>query len=153
MSGPAVLIVEDGDEYLRTLSRFVPGPRYRQVRSAAAALEALRTGGVDLVYLDMRFDRIPLGDLVGDHGEATRRCNGDPARGWRHLQDHQGLYILDHLVREGFGGVPVVLACDFSQEPRRLEHLRRRVPRLHWVGEAVTPVEVHRVMREAMEGR
>ena len=145
-----VLIVEDGDEYLRTLTRFVPGPRYTQVKSGAAALGALHEGGVDLVYLDMRFDRVPLGDLVGDHDEATRRHNGDPAKGWRHLQNHQGLFILDHLVAEGFGDVPVILAYDFSRETRRLEFLRRRTPRLFWVGDAVTPEEVAGVMKEAM---
>lgn len=144
-----VLIVEDGDEYLRTLSRFVPGPRYRQAKSGAAALAALREGRVDLVYLDMRFDRIPERDLLGDHEEATRRHNGDPARGRRHLQNHQGLYILDHLVNQGFSDTPVILAYDFSRETRRLEFLRQRVPRLHWVGDAVTPEEVLRIMEEA----
>jgi len=131
---------------MSTLARFVPGPRYAQVKSGAAVLAALRRGGVDLVYLDMRFDRVPLGDLLGDHREATRRHNGDPAKGWRHLQNHQGLYILDHMVEHGFGDVPVILAYDFSREARRLEFLRRKVPRLHWVGDAVTPEEVLRVL-------
>ncbi|MFH1529908.1 MAG: hypothetical protein ABIK09_04130 [Pseudomonadota bacterium] len=147
---PRVLIVEDGDEYLRTLTRFVPGPDYAQVKSGVAALDALRAAGVDLVYLDMRFDRVPLGDLLGDLDAATRRHNGDPARGWRHLQNHQGLFILDHLVANGFGDVPVILAYDFSREARRLEFLRRRVPRLYWVGDAVTPEEVLAVMKEAL---
>jgi len=147
---PRVLIVEDGDEYLRTLARFVPGPVYTQVKSGAAALDALRAGDVDLVYLDMRFDRVPLGDLLGDHGSATRRHNDDPAKGWRHLQNHQGLFILDHLVANDFGDVPVILAYDFSREARRLDFLRRRIPKLYWVGDAVTPEEVMRVMTEAM---
>jgi CheY-like chemotaxis protein len=149
---PRVLIVEDGDEYLHTLTRFVPGPVYAQVKSGAAALDALRAGGVDLVYLDMRFDRVPLGDLLGDHEDATRRHNGDPAKGWRHLQNHQGLFILDHLVAQDFGGVPVILAYDFSRELRRLEFLRQRVPKLYWVGDAVTPEEVLAVMNEALSG-
>lgn len=147
---PRVLIVEDGDEYLQTLGRFVPGPTYTQVKSGATALDALRAGGVDLVYLDMRFDRVPLGDLLGDHDDATRRHNGDPAKGWRHLQNHQGLFILDHLVASGFGDVPVVLAYDFSREGRRLEFLRQRVPRLYWVSDAVTPEEVLAVMDIAL---
>ena len=145
-----VLIVEDGDEYLQTLTRFVPGPKYTQVKSGAAALDALRGGDVDLVYLDMRFDRVPLGDLLGDHDGATRRHNGDPAKGWRHLQNHQGLYILDHLVANDFSHVPVILAYDFSREAHRLEFLRRRVPKLYWVGDAVTPEEVMEVMKEAL---
>jgi CheY-like chemotaxis protein len=147
---PQILIVEDGDEYLQTLSRFVPGPRYAQVKSGAAALAALRAGGVDLLYLDMRFDRVPLGDLLGDHDDATRRHNGDPAKGWRHLQNHQGLFILDHLVANDFGDVPVILAYDFSRETRRLEFLRKRVPKLYWVGDAVTPEEVLQVMDTAL---
>ncbi len=145
-----VLIVEDGDEYLRTLTRFVPGPKYTQVKNGAAALDALRGGDVDIVYLDMRFDRVPLGDLLGDHDDATRRHNGDPAKGWRHIQNHQGLYVLDHLVANDFSHVPVILAYDFSREARRLEFLRRRVPKLYWVGDAVTPEEVMEVMAEAM---
>ncbi len=147
---PRILIVEDGDEYLQTLSRFVPGPRYTQVKSGAAALAALRGGDVDLIYLDMRFDRVPLGDLLGDHDDATRRHNGDPSKGWRHLQNHQGLFILDHLVANDFGGVPVILAYDFSRESRRLEFLRKRVPKLYWVGDAVTPEEVLAVMDTAL---
>jgi hypothetical protein len=141
-----ILIVEDGDEYLDNLGRFVPGPRYLQAHHAAGALEILGGGAVDLVYLDMRFDRVPLADLVGDHVQATREHNGDPVRAWRHLQNNQGLYILDALRRAGHGHLPSILAYDFSREPRRYEHLLRVHPSLHWVPDAVTPAQIRSLM-------
>jgi len=58
---PAVLIVEDGDEYYENLSRFVPGFRYLQAHGATVALELLERESIGLVYLDMRFDRLPIG--------------------------------------------------------------------------------------------
>lgn len=146
MTSPRVLIIEDGDEYRENLTRFVPGPTYLQVRSGAAALEALRAGGIDLVYLDMRFDRIPQGDLLGDHAAATRQNNGDPARAWRYLETNQGLFILNALSEAGYGVVPVILAYDFSREAARLKHLKARHPQLAWVPDAVTPDEIRAVM-------
>lgn len=144
----SILIVEDGDEYLDDLSRFVPGPRYLQAHSGAEALAILRREPIDLVYLDMRFDRIPHADLLGDHAAATREHNGDPVRAWRHLQHNQGLYVLAALREAGFGGVPVVLAYDFSREARRFEHLRRVHPGLRWVGDAARPEEIRRIFDE-----
>ncbi len=146
-----VLIVEDGDEYLENLSRFVPGPTYRQVRSGAAALSALSGGDVDLVYLDMRFDRIPRGDLLGDHAAATREHNGDPLRGWRYLENNQGLFVLNALHAAGYGGLPVILAYDFSREAARLKHLQARYPRLSWVPDAVTPEAIRERMLEVTQ--
>jgi CheY-like chemotaxis protein len=143
---PTVLIVEDGDEYLENLSRFVPGPIYVQAHHAAGALAILAGEAVDLIYLDMRFDRVPLADLVGDHVQATREQNGDPVRAWRHLQNNQGLYILDGLRRAGHGRVPAILAYDFSREPRRYEHLLRVHPSLRWVPDAVTPAQIRSLM-------
>ncbi len=110
MNGRTVLIVEDGDEYLENLSRFVPGPTYLQAHSGAEALAFLGSREVDLLYLDMRFDRIPRGDLLRDHAAATREHNGDPERAWRHLQNNQGLYVLDALSKAGHRELPVVLA-------------------------------------------
>ncbi len=139
---PIVLIVEDGDEYLDNLSRFVPGPSYLQAHSGREALEILKIHDVDIVYLDMRFDRIPESDLLGDHAAVTREQNGDPARAWRHLMNHQGLYILAALREAGHGGRPIVLAYDFSGELRRFNHLKKTYPALEWVSDAVTPVEI-----------
>jgi CheY-like chemotaxis protein len=146
MSEPRVLIVEDGDEYLENLSRFVPGPRYRQAHTGAEALRMLDEEDVDLVYLDMRFDRIPNSELLGDHVVATREHNGDPVRAWRYLQLNQGLYILDAMRRAGHGDLPVILAYDFSRQRRRLEHLSRIHPSLHWVPDAVTPGQIRALM-------
>ncbi|MFO8071012.1 MAG: hypothetical protein R6V85_03970 [Polyangia bacterium] len=146
MSEPRVLIVEDGDEYLENLSRFVPGPRYMQAHTGAEALRMLGDEEVDLVYLDMRFDRIPNSELLGDHVAATREHNGDPVRAWRYLQLNQGLYILDAMRRAGHGDVPVILAYDFSRQRRRLEHLSRIHPSLHWVPDAVTPGQIRSLM-------
>ncbi len=145
-----VLIVEDGDEYLESLTRFVPGPTYLQARSGAAALELLQAHEVELVYLDMRFDRIPRADLLGDHAASTREHNGDPERGWRHLQNNQGLFVLDALRTAGYADLPVVLAYDFSREGARLRNLRKRYPRLVWVPDAVTPEEIRLTMDRAL---
>lgn len=137
-----ILVIEDGDEYLENLGRFVPGPHYIQARSAAAAAKVLEAQPVDLIYLDMRFDRIPLNDLEGDHAAATEAHNGDPARAWRYLQNNQGLFILDLLHRRGYSTIPVILAYDFSREQRRVAFLKQKFPRLYWVGDAVTPEQI-----------
>jgi hypothetical protein len=147
-----VLIVEDGDEYLENLSRFVAGPRYVQAHSGAEALSILAREEVDLVYLDMRFDRIPLGDLLGDHAKATRDHNGDPARAWRYLQNNQGLFILNHLSANGYREKAFILAYDFSREERRFAFLQQNHPRLGWVSDAVTPDEIRDLMAQLVAG-
>ncbi len=136
-----VLIVEDGDEYFDNLTRFVPGPRYLQAHGAARALELLHSEHVDLVYLDMRFDRLPREALVGDVERAIRE-QGGAERAWRHLANHQGLYILQTLRDQGYAALPVILAYDFSREPERFEHLSRRHPSLTWVPDAISPDEI-----------
>jgi hypothetical protein len=147
---PTVLIIEDGDEYLENLGRFVPGPAYLQAHCAAGALGILAARPVDLVYLDMRFDRVPLTDLAGDHAQATREQNGDPVRAWRYLQNNQGLYILDALRRAGHGGLPAILAYDFSGEPRRYERLLRVHPLLRWVPDTATPAQIRSLMDQLL---
>jgi CheY-like chemotaxis protein len=142
----SVLIVEDGNEYLENLSRFVPEPTYQQVHTGSEALAALRSGGPHLVYLDMRFDRIPLADLLGDHVAATRQHNGDPARAWRYLQNNQGLFILNELGQHGFGQLPVIVSYDFSRELKRFSFLQQRFPNIGWVPDAVTPDEIRQLM-------
>ena len=141
-----VLLIEDGDEYLDNLSRFVPGPRYVQAHTGAEALALLGRTDPDLIYLDMRFDRIPRSELLGDHVATTREHNGDPERAWRHLETNQGLFILAALRKAGFGRVPVILAYDFSREHQRVVHLKRVHPSLHWVPDAVTPQQIRGLM-------
>jgi len=153
MSKTTILIIEDGNEYLENLRRFVVGPTYLQAHDAGEALAALAAGGIDLVYLDMRFDRIAHERLVGDHEETIRECNGDSAKAWRFLQDNQGLFILDAIAARGAGGlgtVPVILAYDFSRERKRWDRLRARYPNLAWVGDAVTAEEIERLMRDLL---
>ena len=137
-----VLVVEDGDEYLENLSRFVRGPTYLQAHSGREAIGILRRRPVDIIYLDMRFDRIPHIDLFGDHDHITREQNGDPERAWKYLMNHQGLFILAALKQADFSALPVVLAYDFSEEPRRFENLKRQHPNLKWVSDAVSFTEI-----------
>jgi ActR/RegA family two-component response regulator len=139
---PNVLIVEDGDEYLENLTRYAPGPRYLQAHHGAEALAVLRVQAVELVYLDMRFDRIPEQHLLGDRAVAERNHGGDPARALRFLARNQGLFILEALRGAGHAELPVILAYDFSSEPRRFEHLSRLHPSLTWVPDAITPDEI-----------
>ena len=147
MPEPTILIIEDGDEYLEHLSRFVPGPRYLQAHTGGEALALLSQEAVDVLYLDMRFDRTPTDDLLGDHDAATREHNGDPIRAWRHLQHHQGLYILAALAEAGHNDLPILLAYDFSSEARRFEHLKGIYPTLHWLPDAVTADEIRARVR------
>lgn len=150
---PCVLIVEDGDEYFENLTRFVPGPRYFQAHSGALALAALARETVDLLYLDMRFDRTAHADLLGDHAAATREHNGDPVRAWRYIENNQGLFILAALRDAGHAHLPVILAYDFSREPQRFEHLARLHPSPTWVPDAVTSEEISARMSELLARR
>ncbi len=151
LTGLRVLVVEDGDEYYDSLTRFVPGPVYLRADGAATALTALRDASMGLVYLDMRFDRIPRAKLIGDHATAARAHNGDPKRGWRYLQNHQGLYILNALSEAGFGGLPIVLSYDFQREPARWRALSARYPRLRWLTDTATPDQIRRTMLGAID--
>jgi hypothetical protein len=137
-----VLIVEDGDEYFDNLSRFVPGPRYLQAHDGRSALARIAAEDVALVYLDMRFDRIPEADLLGDRERAARSHGGDPARALRYLAHNQGLFILEALRAHGHAGLPVILAYDFEHEAARFAHLARMHPALSWVPDAITPDEI-----------
>jgi len=151
LNGLRVLVVEDGDEYYDSLTRFVPGPRYLRADGAAAALATLQKDGADLVYLDMRFDRIPRAKLIGDHAAAARAHNGDPKRGWRYLQNHQGLFILNALADAGHGQLPVVLSYDFQREPARWKALSSRYPRLRWLTDTATPTQIRHTILSALD--
>lgn len=148
--GGTVLIVEDGDEYLDNLSRFVVGPRYLQAHDGKDAVAILGLEPVKLVYLDMRFDRIEISRLLGDHAAATREHNQDPSRAWRFLQFNQGLFILEAIRAAGFGHIPVILAYDFSREEKRLQNLKRIHQNLHWVPDAVRASDIETRMRTLM---
>ena len=137
-----VLVIEDGGEYLDNLAQFVLGPSYLQAHTGDEALKILESSAVDVIYLDMRFDRIPHGDLMGDHDQVTKEHNGDPIRAWKYLMNNQGLYILAALKKAGFAHLPVIIAYDFSKEPRRFDNLKRLYPNLEWVSDAVSFKEI-----------
>ncbi|MDH5674748.1 MAG: hypothetical protein OEZ06_21650 [Myxococcales bacterium] len=136
-----ILIVEDGDEYLENLSRFVPGPRYLQAKGGRAALSLLESEPIDLIYLDMRFDRLAPGELLGDLDALLAR-SGNRKKALGTLANHQGLYILEALRDAGYGGLPVILAYDFGAEPERFARLAERHARLTWMPDAVGPGEI-----------
>ncbi len=126
----AVLVVEDGDEYLTNLSTFVAeGFSYRQAKCGTDACRMVAEQPTDLVYLDMRFDRIPEGELLGNMVELVARFNGDVARARRFQQDNQGLFVLRALRDAGWVG-PVILSYDFGPEERRFQALSVRDPGL-----------------------
>ncbi len=127
-----VLVVEDGNEYLTNLSTFVAdGFDYSQAQSGRVACELARRVSPDAIYLDMRFDRTPEGDLLGDIVQLTARFNGDLTRARRFQQDNQGLFILRALRDTGFEG-PVVLSYDFGSEERRFRALSEGDPGLSY---------------------
>jgi hypothetical protein len=134
------------------LSRFVKGPRYHRAHSGAEALDLLTREPVDLIYLDMRFDRIPRVDLMGDHNAVTREKNGDEECAWKYQQNNQGLFILEAVNKSGHGHIPVILAYDFSYEIRRLENLTRIYPSLRWVPDTVTPDEIKKLIDDCCRG-
>ncbi len=85
----------------------------------------------DLVYLDMRFDRTPVEELIGDMVALTSRFNGDVGRARRFQEDNQGLFVLRFLRERGFSG-PVILSYDFSVEQKRFNALASRDPALSY---------------------
>lgn len=127
-----VLVVEDGDEYLTNLSTFVAdGVTYFQAHSGPEACAMLREVKPDLVYLDMRFDRTPEEDLLGNIVELAGRFNGDVARARRFQEDNQGLFVLRALRDAEYTG-PVILSYDFEGEERRFAALRAKDSALHY---------------------
>lgn len=143
-----VLIVEDGDEYLHALARYVVGPRYLQAHSGAEAIALLTREHVDVIYLDMRFDRSPPEALLGDVAAAALK-HGGKAGALRHLAEHQGLYILSALHESSATPPPVILAHDFSRQTERFERLAARYPRLSWIGDAADADAVRSALEAA----
>jgi CheY-like chemotaxis protein len=119
-----VLIVEDGDEYAEFVRAFLAADcDVLTAGSAAAALQLLDEKNVDLLLLDLRFERAPLNALVGDAASLQRRLfNDDAARTQRHLAEQQGTFILQALRRAGHAQ-PALFVQDFS--PRRLHNLQQ----------------------------
>ena len=151
MSEYTILVVEDGDEYLDLLERFVPGFEYIQVQSGSDALRALNAGNVDLVYLDMCFDRTPRSKLLGDHHAMTTRHAGDEERGWRFLERNQGLFILDAIKTGASVDLPILISHDFSGQPARWTHLSQQHPNLDWLSDTMSPQEINDALIKAIK--
>jgi len=147
-SPPTLLIVEDGDEYRANFSRlFGESATLKQVRTGAAARAVLKQDpDVDLLVLDLRFDRIPREDLVGDHEAATRQMGGDAERAWRYLEDHQGLFILRVLRDAGLQRFPVLLLRDFTHNRAHLRRLQEQYGDLHYLPETAGADEIRKLV-------
>jgi CheY-like chemotaxis protein len=117
-----LLVIEDGDEYVRFVEALLPELSCQRVASGAAALAEAAEARAFLV--DLRFDRAAPTTLCGDRELVARELyGGDEARALRHLHDEQGVYILQALRRAGHRQ-RALFVHDFS--PRRLAHLRER---------------------------
>lgn len=146
---PTVLVIEDGHEYSETMGRFLSGQLVlERAGSGPEALERLARGGVDVVFLDMRFDRTPEELLLGDVEDLVDRFNGDRTQARRFRQDHQGTYVLAAL-REGGHEVPVVMSYDFDGEPRRFKKLAKRFGPVRYLTDDAGPDAVLATLRDA----
>ena len=146
---PRVLVVEDGHEYITTLSRYLGTAfDFERVGDGHAALARLAEAAWDVVFLDMRFDRTPAGQLLGDLAVTADRFNGDAHRATRFLEEHQGTYVLAAL-REAGCGLPVVMSYDFDSEPRRWTHLERRYRPIRYLTDNADPERIRQTLQEA----
>lgn len=148
-----VLVIEDGEEYIRNLRRFLPA-RFELVRagSGGEALALLEDQLFDVVFLDMRFDRVPPEALLGGLEQVANRFNGDLDRAQRFLEDNQGAYVLAAL-RDGACSLPVVFSHDFTDEPRRWANLEARYAPLDYLADNAGPEEVSERLGAWAEGR
>ncbi|MBX2803059.1 MAG: hypothetical protein KTR31_35585 [Myxococcales bacterium] len=142
-----VLVVEDGTEYIDTLGRFLAqGFAWSRAGSGPEALALLAHPGADVVFLDMRFDRTPEAQLLGDRQAAARRFNGDAVQARRYLEDHQGNFILA-AIRAAGHDTPVLLSHDFTSEPRRWAKLSTRYAPVDFLIDVASPSEVAERLR------
>jgi CheY-like chemotaxis protein len=116
---PTLLIVEDGREYLDFFRLFLEEEHtYLHAQSGAEAFAHLEEEAVDLVVLDMRFERSPPKDLLGDVDQVARDYfGGDPARAQRFVADNQGTLVLAELRAQGYRQ-PVLFVSDLPSRKR-----------------------------------
>ena len=127
-----MLVVEDGTEYEEFARTFL-GARFDIVaaHSAEEALAVLRDRHVDVLFVDLRFERAPATALVGDVDATARRLfGGDRVRALRWIKDQQGTLVLAELRRAGFAQ-RAVFVHDFKKE--RLENLGKLYGDVHAV--------------------
>lgn len=119
-----LLVIEDGSEY-RDFARLFLQPEYEisHATSAASTLAVLRERPIDRLLVDLRFDRAPTSELIGDvTATAAQLFGGNQGRALRYLQDQQGILILAELRRCGYRQ-GAVFVHDFP--PKRLQNLQK----------------------------
>jgi hypothetical protein len=137
-----VLVVEDGSEYTDLFSRFASSDlAFMRAGDGAEALALVAAGGVDILFLDMRFDRVEAARLMGDLAATAERFNGDPVRARQFLEENQGLYVLAAL-RDAGCVLPAVFWHDFDAEPRRWANLERRYAPVSYLRDNASAAEV-----------
>jgi CheY-like chemotaxis protein len=142
----SVLIVEDGHEYIDRAQQFLSDDfEFTRAGHGAQALELLSELAFDLVYLDMNFNRVESGQLLGPMKDLVGRFGGDFGQAERFLEVHQGVYVLSGL-REAGHRMPVLMSYDFSVEPKRWAHLQERYGPLAYLGDNEGPDEVRRAL-------
>jgi len=147
MSVLRVLVIEDGFEYSETLERFLAdGFHWERSGSGPRALSRLSEASFDLLFLDMRFDRAPQAELIGDLAAVADQFNGDPVQARNFLEDHQGNYILA-AIREQGHQTPVLMSYDFDIEPRRWERLSQRYAPVDYLPDSASPADIARLLK------
>ncbi|MEQ1505958.1 MAG: hypothetical protein ABMB14_27225 [Myxococcota bacterium] len=147
-----VLVVEDGAEYTECFTRFLTeGFTFDRAGSGPAALAKLGAAPYDAVVLDMRFDRAPESELLGDVDDLADRFNGDVVQARRFLEDQQGTYVLA-AVRQAGHTLPVLMSHDFSDEPRRWERLASRHGAIAYVPDNASAADVGAAIRALVSG-
>lgn len=142
-----VVVIEDGFEYSETLARFLPdGFQWERAGNGAEGLRMLEGGGYDAVFLDMRFDRVQPGELLGDLESTADRFNGDPVQAQQFLEDHQGLFVLAAIREHGLQ-VPVLLSYDFDGEARRWERIAERQGPVDYLADNASPADIAAKLR------
>ncbi|MFZ5481869.1 MAG: hypothetical protein ACOZNI_34225 [Myxococcota bacterium] len=144
-----VLVVEDGDEYSRVMERFASeGFAFSRAGDGHEALA--RAGeGFDLLFLDMRFDRVQPAQLLGDMAATAERFNGDPVRARRFLEENQGTYVLAALRAAGCT-LPAVFSHDFDGEPRRWANLEKLYAPVAYLPDNASAAQILEVFRRAI---
>lgn len=144
-----VLLVEDGHEYRELFARYGGDDIvFTRAGDGAEALRRCREEAYDVLFLDMRFDRVPPGALLGDLAALTDRFNGDPVRAREWLEANQGTYILAALRAAGVT-TPAVFSHDFDGEPRRWAALERQYAPVRYLPDNASPAEMRAALVRA----
>lgn len=146
----AILIVEDGKEYLDFFRLFLKKEHtYFHSQAWHTALDILKDEQIDLIVLDMRFDRTLPEDLLGDTSSiADEYFGGDLARSQRYIGDNQGTLILSE-IRKNTYDQPVLFVQDLP--PRKLKNLRDLYGKIHTVPSFDAPA-IRREIDVALKG-